>query len=206
MFNGTIPDIWAAVAYPSLKPLGAWVNDLLARLKFLQTWLDQGPPAVFWLSGFFFTQSFLTGVRQNYARRHHMAIDKLSYDFVVVPDIKPNDASVTAPTDGCYVYGMFLDGAAWDYSLGVINEAAPKQLFSVVPTIWLKPGVTVDIEEARAKLIRYPCPTYKTSRRAGTLSTTGHSTNFLLFMQLPSEKPEHHWVLRGVAMLTALDT
>lgn len=39
MFNGAVPDLWAAVAYPSLKPLGAWVNDLLTRLAFLQRWL-----------------------------------------------------------------------------------------------------------------------------------------------------------------------
>jgi dynein heavy chain len=61
MFNGQVPRLWSVVAYPSLKPLGAWVQDLKRRLQMFADWIRDGPPSVFWLSGFFFTQSFLTG-------------------------------------------------------------------------------------------------------------------------------------------------
>lgn len=48
-----------------------------------QGWYDKGQPKVFWLSGFFFTQSFLTAVLQNHARAHSLAIDQLAFHFKV---------------------------------------------------------------------------------------------------------------------------
>ncbi len=54
--NSQVPDLWANAAYPSLKPLGSWVKDLVFRCAFLDSWIKHGPPKSFWLSGFYFPQ------------------------------------------------------------------------------------------------------------------------------------------------------
>lgn len=71
-----IPDIWKKSSFASLKNLGRYIIDLLDRVAMFKSWMDHGVPLVFWVSGFFFTQSFFTGVLQNYARKNDIPIDK----------------------------------------------------------------------------------------------------------------------------------
>ncbi|KAG5862044.1 hypothetical protein JTB14_007295 [Gonioctena quinquepunctata] len=184
LFSNMVPAMWASKAYPSLKPLGAWVLDLRTRVQFLNNWIDNGIPPVFWISGFYFPQAFLTGTLQNYARRYVVSIDTINFAFQVM------DSAVTKrPRDGCCIWGLFLEGARWNDNKMLLDESNPKELYTEMPVVWLKP------EEHHTKSDDiYDCPVYKTLTRAGTLSTTGHSTNYVLAIEIPSAQPEQHWI------------
>ena len=199
LFNNQVPAMWAKVAYPSLKPLAAWVPDLLKRITFIQDWYDVGKPPCFWISGFYFPQAFITGVMQNHARKYQLPIDTITYGYGM--NDEPLDTVVDPPTDGAYVHGLYLEGARWDPDKQLMQESRPKELYTELPIIHLLPI-------ANRKMPKdgfYDCPIYKTLSRFGVLSTTGHSTNFVMMIEIPTSESQAHWIKRGVAGFAALN-
>ena len=163
--NGQVPSKWKS--YPSLKPLGSWVSDFLKRLIFYDNWVNNGKPIIFWISGFYFTQSFLTGIRQNYARSHNIAIDLLDIDQQLFAPGK--EETVERPDSGALVNGIFLEGCKWDadaetscagsagWQTGALTDSDPRVLYTSVPLLW------IDILAAKDKKERntYHAPLYK---------------------------------------------
>jgi|Transcript_6479 dynein heavy chain len=88
--NGVVPPNWEKVAYPSLKPLTSWFDDLIQRVEFLQAWLTGGNPNAYWISGLFFPQGFMTGCLQTHARQYKIAIDELAFSFEVMEFEEPS--------------------------------------------------------------------------------------------------------------------
>ncbi|KAJ3342024.1 Dynein heavy chain 7, axonemal [Gonapodya sp. JEL0774] len=202
LLQGRVPDLWAGSSYPSLKPLGSYITDFVARLKFLQDWIDGTTPVVFWISGFFFTQSFMTGCLQNYSRKYGVPIDLLTMDFEVTGE----DDFTEPPEDGVYIRGMYLEGARWDRDSGELGEQRPKQLADAMPVIRMTPCQITEFEARLKTRPNYSSPVYKTSARRGVLSTTGHSTNYVMSIPLRTSLPQNHWVNRGTAVVLALST
>ena len=110
------------------------------------------------------------------------------------------------PEDGVYIYGLFMDGASYNRDLACIDEQEPAVLYDPFPVIHFLP-----MKDYVTQPDHYQCPLYKTSARHGVLSTTGMSTNFVLFVDIPTNteegvfQPPNHWVRRAAAMLCQLD-
>ena len=92
---------------------------------------------MFWISGFYFPQAFLTGSLQNYARKYKYAIDTIDFNYVMVKTSR--EELTSKPEDGVYIRGLFLEGARWDNSIMSINDSLPKQLYTELPVIHLSP-------------------------------------------------------------------
>lgn len=122
MFDAKVPALWMAKSYPSQQPLAGYINDLIDRVHMLSSWIDIGPPPAFWISGFYFTHAFLTGVKQNYARKYKIPIDTIIFNYKCLPE----GAYDKPPEDGAYVKGMFMEGARWDYETMMLSESEPK--------------------------------------------------------------------------------
>ena len=104
------------------------------------------------------------------------------------------------PDDGVLVEGLYLTGARYNRTLRELQPPRPKRMVDALPAIHFEPvrGHVRDESD-------YECPLYKTSARAGTLSTTGASTNFVVALDLPSREPPTKWIRMGVAALCATD-
>ena len=122
--NGTVPTNWEKVAYPSLKPLTAWFEDLIERVDFLHKWLTEGQPMAYWISGFFFPQGFLTGCLQTHARLYKIAIDELAFSFEVMEYETSAEVEERAK-DGVYIYGVYMDGARWNREQKCVDDQFP---------------------------------------------------------------------------------
>jgi len=139
MYDNQVGKLWADKGFLSLKPLGSWIEDLIARIRFLNEWITEGTPKIFWMSGFFFPQAFVTGSLQNYARKKTIAIDKLNYKFSLLDNLSHPSEINHKPEYGCYVYGLFLEGCKWGYQEHILTESNPKELFSPLPIMHLLP-------------------------------------------------------------------
>ncbi len=75
----------------------------------------------------------------------------------------PYTSYTSRPEDGCYIRGLFVEGARWDMGSFELAESRPKELYTDMPVMWLVP--TADRKQPECGI--YMCPVYKTLTRAG---------------------------------------
>ena len=203
-----VPPVWETAAYPSLKPLSQWFNDLVARCAFIRLWLTTGPPTCFWMGGLVFPQGFMTGVLQNFSRKWSIAIDVLNFAYAMLPLEDPAKLKKEhIPDDGVLVNGLFIACGSWDYENKLLVDPLPGKMFSNLPIIHFLPSDSYKssgyLGAPRPGL--YATPVYKTTVRQGMLSTTGMSTNYVVPVDLPTKKSSDFWILRGCALICAVN-
>jgi dynein heavy chain len=217
--SGKPPPAWAKLGWEA-SSLGGWFGGLLQRHEQLVRWLRDGRPRSFWLGGFFNPQGFLTAVRQEVARHHagppdRWALDDVGLKSEVLHPPKTPEQLREAPAEGVYVHGLWLEGAAWGAREGRLVDSAPRQLFAELPVLYVTgacansgggsaPAAAAGKGKAGASgsgsggaPAVYEAPVYRTRARRGN--------NFITTFSLRTDDPPSKWVLRGVALLCAID-
>lgn len=193
---GFVPDAWS-FCYPSTKPLGPWMRDLVARCEFMDQWITTAQPKVFWLTAFTYPTGFLTALLQTTARKNGIAIDTLNWEF---PIQTADEAGIAQhPKEGAFIKGIFLEGARWDFEKGTLTEPAPMELFCLMPIIHFKPA------ESKKKSSKgmYNCPLYMYPIRTGSRERP----SFMIAADIKSgAQDSDFWTKRGVAMLLSLSS
>ena len=85
----------------------------------------------------------MTATLQTYSRATMTAIDTLAFKTNVQGCMQEDITE--APETGVNIYGMFFQGARWDYVKNVAEDSEPKIPLVKFPVIWLEPFLTKEL-------------------------------------------------------------
>lgn len=89
-----------------------------------------------------------------------------------------------------------MEACRFDPAKMILVDNPLGQMYAAAPVIYFLP-----VENYLPKPTEYSMPLYKTTKRQGTLSATGHSTNFILTIYAPTRLPPEYWILNGAAFV-----
>ncbi|XP_069379878.1 dynein axonemal heavy chain 10 isoform X1 [Paralichthys olivaceus] len=195
LFNGHIPAIWKKLAPDTLKSLGNWMSHFKKRYEQYRHWVDEGEPKVMWLSGLHIPESYLTALIQDACRKNGWPLD-LSTLYTQVTQYHSEEEVSDRPGQGCFVSGMYLEGADWDMEKGCLVKSKPKVLVAELPILKVIP-----IEAHRLSLQNtLRTPVYTTSLRRNAMGV-----GLVFEADLFTTMHISHWVLQGVCLYLNAD-
>jgi len=192
IFDARVPNKWRKISWAS-STLGFWFTELLERDIQFKSWIFTERPSVFWMTGFFNPQGFLTAMRQEVTRSHKgWALDAVILHNEMTA--KYREEITGPPSEGVYVQGLYLDGAAWDRKSMRLIESSPKVLFVPLPVVHVYAINSSTVKPESLTKGMYQCPVYKKPCRT--------DLTFITCLWLKSgDSPADFWCMRGVALL-----
>lgn len=138
-----------------------------------------------WLSGLHIPESYLTALIQTCARTKKWPLDRSAL-FTQVTNIT-SPAEVKQKLEfGCYIQGLFLEGAGWDLERGQLCKSKPKELIIQLPLVKVIPA-----EASKIKLRnQFKAPVYVTQAR-----TNAMGVGLVFAADVASTEDPSHWIL-----------
>ncbi|TPP59989.1 Dynein heavy chain 10 axonemal [Fasciola gigantica] len=195
LLNGQLPQMWRRLTPATLKSLADWIIHFRERIKQYDKWVEKGEPNVMWLSGLHIPESYLMALVQTTCRRNGWPLDRSTLYTSVTSYEDPTEVQERAH-QGCFVRGLFLEGASWDLQKECLIRQLPKQLIQPLPVLRI-----TAIEAHRLKLQNtFRTPVYVTSDRRNAMGV-----GFVFEADLKTDIHPSHWVLQGVCLTLNTD-
>ncbi|CAD8081115.1 unnamed protein product [Paramecium sonneborni] len=176
LLQGVIPFKWLQKSYLTTNNLINYIQNLQERIKYFQKWLENGIPELINISYFFYPQTFLTGVKQDYARKNQVPVDTLNFEFKIC----------NHNFEGYLIEGLLFDQCQWDEEQQNIVEPKINLLYSQVPLISINLTTQLQISEDHLQI-----PVYNTNKR----------NKKIMDISLKTNEPPEFWIIRGIAII-----
>ncbi|KYN03638.1 Dynein heavy chain 10, axonemal, partial [Cyphomyrmex costatus] len=195
LYNGMLPKEWAKLAPDTRKNLAGWMDHFQKRINQYTNWSGANEPVVLWLSGLHVPETYLAALVQMACRKNNWPLECSVIYTTVSKFFKPDDVE-ERPDQGCYVYGLYLEGARWDSEEHCLKRSHPKVLFETLPILTIIPT-----EVHRLKLQNtFKTPVYTTSNRRNALGV-----GLVFEANLVTAEHISHWILQGVCLVLNTD-
>jgi dynein heavy chain, axonemal len=190
LFNGQLPEIWARLNPETEKMLGTWMTWFHRRYRQYVDWVEFGEPKVIWLSGLHIPETYIAALIQTACRSKGWPLERATLFTKVTKILDPESIS-SKPEFGCYVTGLYLEGAGWDLEGSHLKRQDPKLLITELPIMQIIP-----VEASKLKLSNtFRAAVYVTQARRNAMGK-----GYVMDADLATQEHESHWVLQGVAL------
>ncbi|UYV65975.1 DNAH10 [Cordylochernes scorpioides] len=169
------------------------MSGVKSRMFMLQ--VDFGEPMVMWLAGLHIPSTYITALVQIACRSQGWALDQSTF-YTEATNVT-NAAELTEKLRwGCYVSGLYLEGAGWDLNKGCLRIAHPGELIHELPILMIIPA-----EISQLKLTNtIRTPIYVTSDRRNAMGI-----GFVFEANLYTTIHSSIWILQGLCILLNTD-
>nr|XP_034180267.1 dynein heavy chain 10, axonemal [Osmia lignaria] len=195
VYNGVLPKQWAKLAPDTKKTLAGWMEHFEKRIQQYNNWAGTNEPIVLWLAGLHIPETYLAALIQMSCRRNNWSLDH-SLMYTAVSRYTIPEKIEDRPDEGCYVSGLYLEGARWDLEEQCLKRSHPKILVEELPVL-----IVVPVEAHRIRLQNtFKTPVYTTSNRRNAMGV-----GLVFEANLATNEHISHWVLQGVCLILNTD-
>ena len=200
--RGRLPAIWKAAAPPTDKDAQSWIAWFKQRETQFESWIEHGEPKVVWLGGLHCPETYIAALVQSACRARNWPLDASAMYTEVTQYRRPEDIDAR-PDIGCYISGLYLEGAVWDEREGALANppVGDKTLVTELPILRLVPSRRGDDDDDASRGATFKTPVYFTQSRR---NAAGQGLCFEA--DLATKDHPSTWILRGVALVLNIDS